>query len=1019
MGTGRWRAWRVLIAMILGVSAAGPALGAAPDEKAYPTASEDMEEAKRLTADAERLYAQGKYDQALPLAQRALAVREKALGPDHPDVATSLNDLAELYEAKGDYARAEPLHLRALAIREKALGPFHPQVAATVNNLAELYRAKGDYARTEAFHLRALAILEKAFGPSHPNVARSLNNLALLYKTKGDSARAEPLYLRALAIREKALGPDHTDVAQTLNNLAQLYQSNGDYARAEPLYLRAVAIFEKALGPSHPDVARLLNNLAELYRTEGVPARAEPLQLRAVAIFEKALGPDHPDFATCLANLALVYHDEGDLAHAEPLHVRSLAIREKALGPFHPDVALSLNNLALLYQAKGDPARAEPLLQRALGIWEKALGPDHSIVALYLDNLAALSIVQGRLPRAVSFARRAADIQDRNASAVLATGSEDQKRAYMNKLVNETYADISQHVRHGAADRDAARLALTVILRRKGRVLDAMTDSFAALRRSLDTGDRVVLDRLTSVYARLTALAARGPGRATPEQYQKDLAALGQERQALEADVGRRSAAFRAEQHLVTLPEVQAKIPPGAALVEIARYAPLELPAGHPAYHGVARYVAYVLHPTGEPTFADLGEAAPLEAAISTLVRALGDPDLTHDPKPAARALDRLLMAPIRALLGDTRWVFLSPDGALNLIPFGALVDEQGHYLVESTLFSYVTSGRDLLRFGDDHARPRQAPLILADPAFDDAVVAPGPEATRRDVRSIDMVTRALAPLPSTADEARTIARLFPDARVLLRAQATEEAVKAAHAPRFLHLATHGFFLPEMPVPEVLRDQSPGAAPTAAERSALRERESPLLRSGIALAGFNRRQTGSDAGVLTALEAAGLDLYGTRLVVLSACETGLGQASTGEGVYGMRRALTMAGAESQVMSLWKVDTGRTRELMEAYYRKLEGGAGRSEAMRAVQLAMLASPQTASPNLWAAFIVSGEWRTLDEGARLPEIGKVAPGARGCSCGQAGGELPGHGSWRVVALGVVAGCRRARRRDRTRS
>ena len=236
---------------------------------------------------------------------------------------------------------------------------------------------------------------------------------------------------------------------------------------------------------------------------------------------------------------------------------------------------------------------------------------------------------------------------------------------------------------------------------------------------------------------------------------------------------------------------------------------------------------------------------------------------------------------------------------------------------------------------------------------------------------------------------------------MLLRAQATEEAVKAAHAPRFLHLATHGFFLPEMALPEAPRGQGPGAAATPAERAALLERESPLLRSGIALAGFNRRQTGDDTGVLTALEAAGLDLYGTRLVVLSACETGLGEASTGEGVYGMRRALAMAGAESQVMSLWKVDTGRTRELMEAYYRRLERGAGRSEAMRAVQLAMLADPKTASPNLWAAFIVSGEWRTLDEEARLPELGRVTPGARGCACGQAGescrATAPG-GWWR---------------------
>jgi MYXO-CTERM domain-containing protein len=917
-----------VVAVALSAAITKLALSEGPEEKAPAAAGAELEEAKRLEAEMDRLYPQGKYAQMLPLALRVVAIHEKALGPFGVKLSESLNNLAEVYRGQGDYAHAEPLLQRALAIREKVLGPDDPQVAM------------------------------------------SLNNLGALYFEKVDPARAEPLFLRALAIREKTLGPFHSSVAVSLNNLAELYRSVGDLGRAEPLYVRALAILEKALGPDDRRVAVAVNNLAELYLTRGDPTRAESLHLRALAIREKALGPDHPDIANSLGDLANLYGSTGDLARAESLQLRALAIREKALGPDHVDVALALSNLVVLY------------------------------------------LQQGRLPLAVSTAQQAADVQDRNASAVLATGSEDQKRLYMSKLAAETNLFISQHVRYAPADPDAARLALTVVLRRKGRVLDAMTDGLGALRTSLDPGDRALLDRLTSVYTRLTARVSRGPGSASPEQYRKELAALQQERQALEAEMGQRSAAFRAEQHLVTLPEVQAKIPRGAALVEIARYDPLELPAGRPPHRGAPRYVAYVLGPTGEPTFADLGEAAPLEAAGDTLRRALGDPDLTHDPKPAARALDRLLMAPIRALLGEIRWVLVSPDGALNLIPWGALVDESGHYLVERALISYLTTGRDLLRFGDDHARAREPPLILADPAFDDATAPQAPEATHRDLRSIDMVTRALPPLPSTADEARTIARLFPDSRVLLRAEATEEAVEAAHGPRFLHLATHGFFLPELPLPEALRDQRPGAEPTPAERAALLQRESPLLRSGIALAGFNRRKSGSDAGVLTALEAAGLDLHGTRLVVLSACETGLGEASTGEGVYGMRRALTMAGAESQVMSLWKVDTGGTRELMEAYYRRLADGAGRSEAMRAVQLAMLADPKTASPNLWAGFIVSGEWRPLDGKAWSPEVGPVTPGPRGCACTQAGGEPRAPGGWAALALGLWV--RRRRRR-----
>jgi CHAT domain-containing protein/Tfp pilus assembly protein PilF len=1079
------------------MGAAGPAHSVGPEGKAAAAAaSKDLGEAKRLGAEADRLYAQGKYDEALPLAQRALSIQEKALGPehpavagscigmallckakgdyaraalfyeralpiqvkvlgpDHPAVAGSLNDLAALYKTKGDYARAEPLYQRVVAIREKALGPNHVDVAASLYSLALLYAATGDHARAETFGQRALAIREKALGPDHPDVANSLNDLAGVYWAKGDYGHAEPLYQRALAIREKALGPEHPDVAISVNNLAGLYQAKGDYARAEHLDQRALAIREKTLGPDHLDVVTSLDSLAVVYEDEGDYTRAEPLFQRALAIREKALSADHPHVAKSLSDLAALYVDKGDYARAEPLHQRALAIREKVLGPEHPDVARSLNDLAVLYDGKGDYARAEPLLQRALAIQEKALGhdhldvatslnnlaelyrqkgdyaraeplyqrsltirekvlgPDHPDVATSLNSLAFLYVAKGHLPLAVRAARRAANIQDRSAAVLLTAGSEEQKLLYTNTLVGETYTDISLHVQHAPTDSNAARLALTVLLRRKGRILDTMTDSLAVLRSSLAARDQDLLDRLTSIYARLTLEVSRGPGKAPPDQYRKDLAALEQERQTLEADIGRRSAAFHDEQRLVTLPEVQAEIPAGAALVEIARYVPFEIQKDSPARRGAPRYVAYVLHPTEDPTFADLGEAAPLEAAVDTFRRALGDPDRTHDPKPAARALDRLLMEPIRALLGETRWVFLSPDAALNLVPFGALVDERGHYLVERYLFFYLTSGRDLLRLGDEPAPQREAPLILAAPAFDADGVPQGPEATHRDVRSLDMVTHALPPLESTAREARSIARLFPDSRVLLGAQATEKAVMAVHGPRLLHLATHGFFLPKQPLPDVLL-HTPGADPTAAEKAALLQCESPLLRSGVALAGFNRRTSGSDAGVLTALEAAALDLNGTRLVVLSTCDSGLGQASAGEGVYGMRRALVMAGSETQVMSLWQVDTGRTREMMEAYYRRLKEGAGRSEAMRAVQLAMLADPGTAHPNLWASFIVSGEWRPLGEDLPLPEVGRVAPGVRGCTCGQAGGEPRRHGGWAAVALGLLATRRRARR------
>jgi CHAT domain-containing protein/Tfp pilus assembly protein PilF len=1008
------RSWLGVIALGMSVFAALPAHAAGPPGSTPAASQQAVEEAKRLQAEVEQLYAQGKYTEALPIAERVLALREKAFGAEHTDVATALNDLGVLYCEKGDFGRAEPLLLRAKAVREKALEPHHADVAESLNNLAEFYRAKGEYGRAEPLYQRALAIREKALGLGHPLVLQSLNNLATVYLAKGDYERTEPLLLRAVTAGEKALGQNHPLVSLTHHNLASMYEAKGDYGRAEPLYQHALAIRERVMGPEHPGVAQSLNSLAALHVAKGDYGRAEPLLLRALAISEKVLGPGHPDIAQFLNNLAELYRGKGDYSRAEPLYQRALAISEKALGLEHPDVAHSLNNLASVYWAQGDFGRAEPLYQRALAIREKAFGPEHLAVATTLHNLATLYAAQGRLGEAMNADRRGADIRDRNAAAVLVTGSEEQKRLYMATLTGETYRSVSLHAQLAPDDPAAARLALTVLLRRKGRVLDAMADSLAALRRTLAPADRALLDQLASVYTQLATQVSRGPGKVALEQYRANLAALEQERGKLEAELGQRSAAFRAQQRPVALADVQAALPEGAALVEIALYKPFNPRIARPVDRwGAPRYVAYVLRRKGEPVFADLGDAAALDAAVAKLRLALGDPILTHDPKPAARALDALLMQPVRKLLVDARWVFVSPDGPLSLVPFGALVDEQGHYLVERYLFSTLTSGRDLLRFQAERVAWRQAPLVLAAPSFDDisAPAAPAaPGATHRGVRSIEMGMK-VAPLGNTREEAHAIARLFPDAQVLLGAQATEGAIKAAHAPRLLHLATHGFFLSERPLPDALLG-GPGGEPTPAERAAIAQRENPLLRSGIALAGFNQRQSGTDDGVLTALEAAGLDLSGTQLVVLSACESGLGQAVMGEGVVGLRRTLSMAGAETQVMSLWKVDTGRTRELMIAYYQRLEAGVGRSEAMRDVQLAMLADPATVHPNLWASFVVSGDFRTLEGQARLPELWRVTPGPRGCACAQAGGEGSAHGVWLALALGVAAAARRAR-------
>ncbi len=897
---------------------------------------------------------QGQYANAEPLFLRAIEIYEKLLGPENADLAATLDNLAGLYSARGQYAKAEPLNLRALAIKEKALGPDHPNLATTLHNLAGRYREQGQYAKAEALFERAVAIYEKALGPDHPDLAIGLESFAGLYRAKGEYAKAEPLYTRALAIKEKAYGPEHPSVALTLNNLALLFNSQGRYAKAEPLYTRALAIYEKVRGPEHPMVAGTLNNLAKLYSNAGQLAKADPLYVRALAIYEKALGPEHPNVAIVLHNLAKNYKDEGQYAKAEPLYLRALAIREKAFGPEHPDVAASLHNLAGLYAAEGENAKAGPLYVRAIAIREKVLGPEHPDLAESLNRAALVSFASADLNEALRLQTRAGDVREGELRRNLVAGSEAAKRQYLAQTTSETDTALSIQAACGPENGAALRMALTQILRRKGRAMDALVDQLDALARSGSVDDGRLLADLARARADLAALTLRGAGKEGVEQHQRDLAEAASRVDELEAQAGARSARLRTELMPITLDGVRAAVPSGATLVEFATYRPYDPKA---RATGPMLYVVYTLTADGTLRWASLGDAESIDAAVAGLRDALRTrADLDATLRPRARALDALVFAPVRKLVGASTRLLIAPDGQLSLVPFDALVDERGRFETEVFEISYLTSGRDLLRLGAS-APGAGPPTVFADPDFGGAtrsaderklvVEEAGPGQSGAPLPSL-LARAYFAPLRGTAREARALGRLLPSARVLTRVEATKRAFVSLSAPRVLHVATHGFFLASAPAPPPVS----GEAPT----------EDPMLRSGLAFAGANLHEGGS--GIVTALEVAGMDLWGTKLVVLSACDTGVGEVRNGDGVYGLRRALVLAGSETQVMSLWPVSDEGTRDLMIAYYSRLRDGAGRSAALRAVRLAMLGDPKRRHPYYWASFIVSGEWAGLD-------------------------------------------------------
>jgi tetratricopeptide (TPR) repeat protein len=867
-------------------------------------------------------YDMGNYTKAEPLYQRALNIREKTLGPEHPRTATSLNNLAALYNNMGDYAKAEPLYQRALKIDEKALGPEHPDTAPDLNNLASLYLNMGDYAKAEPLYQRALNIREKTLGPEHPDTATSLDHLASLYVNIDDYAKAEPLYQRALNIREKTLGPEHPDTATSLTNLARFYLNIGDYAKAEPFYQRALNIREKALGPGHPDTAMSLDNLGLLYDDMGDYAKAEPLYQRALNIREKALGPEHSYTATSLNNLANLYRDMGDYAKAEPLYDRALKIYEKALGPDHSYAATSLNNLANLYRDMGDYAKAAPLYDRALKIYEKALGPDHPNTTTALNNLAKLYVGMGDPNEALRLAARARHAQEKNLSDILSFTSEQQRLAFQK--TTQPY-DLPGTLGN------AQELAETV-LRQKGVVLDSLLEDRLVAEASSDPKQRETIEELRSTKQRLTKLQLEVPKDLSEQARQQRDAKkekLSTEVEQLEGSLARHVAGLgRARRALtVTVAQVQSALPQQAALIELLRYAHY---LGEDKYE--PRYGAVVIAASGEPTWVPLGAAGEIGKNVELCQKSVRGKTDEATLSSVLKALNNQVWTPIeKALPNDTKTVIISPDAELSFVSFATLLSPDDRFVGEKYSVRYVASGRDLLREAKAPAGPKTTMRVFANPDFGGIVAAQHVDRKNQvALRSVDMRDLegiSLPSLPGTEKESAALAVRAKEsgwkAQTYIGSMATEAELRKVSSPRILHLATHGFFLPEIDLGT--KTDVGGAAEAETPKGKL---VNPMHRSGLALAGAQTTLAAwtrgevpptENDGIVTAEEVGGLKLDSTWLVVLSACDTGGGEAKAGEGVMGLRRGFIQAGAQNLLMTLWPISDQTTVQIMLDFY----------------------------------------------------------------------------------------------------
>jgi CHAT domain-containing protein/Tfp pilus assembly protein PilF len=932
----------------------------------------------------------GDHGRALQVRTTALETAIKALGDNHPTSVSLRKNLAVEYQRAGEFAKAVAVFREALA-GLKPEEQASPRRADFLFDLSLPLSEMGRHAESDRLISEAEAILKKTYGPRHPAYLRAFAGMAYRRMEQGDYARAEPMMKEVLEANEATFGPTHPRCVLPLRALAQLYRMIGDRQRCEPFYRKALAIQHKHFGAANGETLELTLELGTLCVTLGRKAEGEKLMNEALAGARSFFGPTHSRYLHFLTESALECSQSGDLERAKDLYRKALPIAKTKHGEESSTYAFLLHRLGMSHVRQGEYAEAEPLLTRAAKLLNKT-GHKHMHQVEVLDDRAWFHQATGRHREAMELQRQVLAEEQRDLHSIFGFTAESSINASLRAVADNGSLDryFTMTLSNGPPDAEAVKVALSWGLRRKGMALDTLC-RFRAAQRLL--AENPALQEKASRWRTLrqqianSALNRRG---LDPDALKQQVAAWTEEADRLEAELNR-AAAGRIDHPDADAEKVQAQLPPGSVLIEVFRASVFDFTAkGKAKRFKPRRYYAFVLpaDKTAKVSLIDLGPAAPIDAAIRKLrdeiqkaprqLSVSSEKDLEAEFARVSRESHRRIFAPIQKQLGKETLLFIAPDGELNRLPFEALVDEQGKYLVERYRIAYLASGRDLLR--PAAAAPAQGTVVFAGPDYDlkskdrqaqaeklktkvadDAVALRGQTPELRGMR--------WKPLRGAAAEARDVTLALHEGkygpvRAYRGPEAIEEALKGMKAPRILHLATHGFFLPDDQKKEE-DDEAPEVG-AAAGMARLRRFSNPLLRSGVVLAGANalgeEGATGED-GWVTAEEISLLDLRGTELVVLSACESGLGDVKVGEGVFGLRRAFLYAGARTLLISLFEVPDAQTRDMMRSFYDGMKAGKGKTESLHAAQLEMIRrrrqDHQAAHPFFWASFVLVGD------------------------------------------------------------
>jgi CHAT domain-containing protein/tetratricopeptide (TPR) repeat protein len=865
-------------------------------------------ELAKATAQLARLRDQSRWTEGLPAAKKVAELTAAVYGHDSTNTAEALQIWGWMADNNGDIHTAEKIWREALAIDEKLFGTNTVHITRRLHMLGGVYRDRGDYERGEPLLLRALELREKFYGPEHGETAQVVNSLGRLKGQAGDFAAAMSYLSRAFQIFEKRGKHSREQLAATASALSWVHLSIGDYEQAERYIRRSLEVRKELHGWEHNSVVGSLREIAALHRAEKQFDKAEVALREALRIRDKLLGTNHITRCDLLGDLGSTLMLASDLDGAQRMFEQARMILERAPG-VERRLAAMLMNLGAVHENRGAYSHAKALANRALDIRVKHLGASHQFTISALQVVARMEAMLGNTAWALAQADRIQDNEETLLGNVLSFTSERQR------LDCTRYSQFLRQRYTLWATINAAEPLARAILRTKGLVLDSLLEDRRMATASTDSEVQELLDRIGEQRRRM---ANDGASADEVEALEARLA-----RRVMGAGRTRRSLSVQVEQ-------VRSALPSGTVLLEWLRY---DQYSGHG--RSEENYGVLILSGHEKPRWIRIGPAQDVERAVKLSQHALRSPAANQAIVDSLQELYRLLWAPIATNLpANTRHVVISPDGELNFVSFATLISPDRKLLGEQYLFSYVACGRDLLAAPESAAGGTLS--VWANPDF--GCSADGATSSYK-----------FSALPWAEAEGRQLCKRatefgFTDAVLRIGDRATERELFRICSPRALHLATHGFVLSQ----KADRAEDDSGNEFGFQQTSL-PASNPMLQSGVALAGaqrtFHLRGQGKhvpsqDDGIVTAAEIGALNLRGTWLVALAACDTGLGQARAGEGVLGLRRGFIQAGAQNLLLTLWPIDDEWSGKFTLEFYGELQKTPAPARALGQVQQAWL-------------------------------------------------------------------------------